>query len=59
MGEARHLLGHGRHDLGVAMAGVHHGDAGGEIDVAVTLDIPDLGIQGAVSIDLGHHADAA
>ena len=59
MGEARQLLGDGGHDAGVAMAGVDHGDTGGKVDIAVALDIPDLGVQGAVDVDLGLHADAA
>jgi hypothetical protein len=59
MGKATHLLGHGGHHAGVAMPGVDHRDAGRKVDVAVALDIPDLGIQGAIGIDLRHHADPA
>jgi hypothetical protein len=29
------------------MAGVDHGDAGGKVDIAVALDIPDFGVQRA------------
>jgi len=46
------------HDLRVAMAGVHHGDACGEVDIAGAFDIPDLGVAGLGRIDLGLHANA-
>ena len=32
-------------DARMVMAGVEHGNAGGEIDVALALDVPDLGVQ--------------
>jgi hypothetical protein len=35
-----------------------HGNAGGKVDVAVSLDIPDLRIFRAFGVDLRHHADA-
>ncbi len=57
--EALGLLGHRRHHLGVAVAGVEHGDAAGEVDVAAALDVPDLGVLGALGIDRGRVADAA
>ena len=48
-----------RDHLRVAVAGVDDGDAGREVDVAAALDIPDLGVLGAIGIDLRGHADAA
>jgi transcriptional regulator with XRE-family HTH domain len=59
VGEAIELRLDGLDHLGVAVAGVDHGDAGGEIDVAAAFDIPDLGILSPVGIDLRGHADAA
>ena len=41
------------------MPGVEHADATGEVDVALPLDVPDLGILGAGGEDLRQHADAA
>ena len=38
--EFLHLLVDGRHHLGVAVAGVEHRDAAGEVDVALALHIP-------------------
>ena len=41
----------------VAMTGVQHGDAAGEIDVAFAFDVPQLSIGGPISIDrerIGH-----
>ncbi|ENN84403.1 hypothetical protein RHSP_22855 [Rhizobium freirei PRF 81] len=43
----------------MAMAGIHHGDAGGKIDIAAAFLVPDLGIFGAIGIDLRRHADTA
>ena len=59
MSEPLRLLGHGRHHLGMAVTGVQHGDAAGEVDIAPALDVPDLGILGARGIDRGGVADAA
>ena len=57
MGEFGHLAGDRRHHLGVAVPGIDHGDAGGKIDVAVALDIPDFAVERAIGIDLRHHPD--
>ena len=57
--EFRQLLGHGVHHLGVAMAGVDHGDTGGKVDIAVALDVPDFRVQRALDIDLGLNPDPA
>ena len=45
--------------FGMAVAGVEHGDAAGEIDVALALDVPELGVLGALGEDPGRMADAA
>ncbi len=59
MGEAVQLrLDRGNH-LGMAVPGVHHGDAGGEVDVAGAGLVPDFRILGTVGIDLRGDADAA
>ena len=47
------------HHLRVAVAGVEHGDAAGEIDIAPALDVPDLGILRAGGIDGRRMPDAA
>ncbi len=47
--ERQRLLRHSLHDSRMTMAGVEHGDAGGEVDVAPAVDIPQLGI-----LRLGH-----
>jgi len=59
MGEFGHLTGNSRHHLGVAVPGVDHGDAGGKVDIAVALDIPDFAVERAICIDLRHHPDPA
>ena len=48
----------GGHDRRVTVAGVEHGDAAGEVDVAVALDIPELGILGAGGKDRRGRGDA-
>jgi hypothetical protein len=59
VGEAVELaLDSGDH-LGMTVAGVHHGDAGGEVDVAAALHVPDMGVLGALDVDLGLHPHAA
>ena len=45
MGEAFELLADSLHDARMAMAGVDDRDAAAEIDVALALHIPDLGIE--------------
>lgn len=40
------LFGNGRHHAGMAVPHVEHRDAAREIDVALALDVPDLGILG-------------
>ena len=59
MGEAFHLLADRIHDAGMAMAGVDDRDAAAEIDVALALHVPDLGIQRAGRRDGRGVADAA
>ncbi|MHC2359082.1 hypothetical protein ACVIOG_001223 [Rhizobium leguminosarum] len=59
MGEAVELILDRCDDPGMAVAGVENGDAGGEIDVAAALLVPDLRILCAIRIDLCRHADAA
>src|SRR5262249_45937138 len=44
MAERLQLLLHGGNDLRMQMAGVDHGDAGGEVDVALAVFAPDLGV---------------
>ena len=46
-------------DLRVAVAGVHHRDAAGEVDVAPTFDVPQLGVLGVVGEEGAHHTDPA
>ena len=43
----------------MAVPGVEDADAAGEIDIALTFHVPDLGILGARREYLRHHADAA
>ncbi len=45
--------------LRVAVAGVEHGDAAGKVDVALALDVPDLGVVGAGGEDGVGVADTA
>jgi len=48
----------GLDDGGVAMAGVQHRDAPGEVDVATALDVPDLGVVAALDENLVGMTDA-
>src|SRR6185437_4528666 len=57
--EGLQLLLYGGHDLRMLMAGIDHGNAGGEVDVALAVLAPDLGILGALGVDGGRVADAA
>ena len=57
VGEALHLFARRRHDSRVAMAGVQHRDAAGEIDVAGALDVPHLGVQRALGVGVGGVAE--
>jgi hypothetical protein len=59
VGKAVELRLDGLDHLRVAVASVDDGDARREVDVAATLDIPDLRVFGAVGVDLRGHADAA
>jgi hypothetical protein len=59
MGEALQLLMHRLHHLGMAVAGVQHGNAGGEVDIAAALDVPDLGVLRPVGENLRLDADPA
>ncbi len=59
VGEALQLLLDGGDDFRMAMPGIEHRDAPGEVDVATAFDIPEFGALGAVGIKTGHHADAA
>ena len=54
--EFRQLFGDRIHHLGVAMPGVDHCDASGEVDIAVALDVPNFGVERTVDVDLGLHA---
>jgi hypothetical protein len=45
--------------LRVHVAGVEHRDAAGEIDVAPALDVPDLGVGGALGVDRERVGDTA
>ena len=58
VGKAIELLLHSGHNLGVAVARVDHGDPCGKVDIAVTLDMPNLGVFRLFDIDLGLHAHA-
>ena len=58
VGEALFLRGHGGHHLGVAVAGVEHGDAAGEVHVAAAVDVPDLRVVRPVGERAGHGGDA-
>ena len=44
-------------DSRIAVPRIHHGDSGGKIDVAIPLDIPQLGIFRPVHINRRGHAD--
>jgi hypothetical protein len=55
--ELLELLAHRRHHLGVVVAGVEHGDAGGKVDVAVALHVPQLGVVRPVDEDRQQGAD--
>ena len=57
MGETVELRLDGLHDLGVAVAGIHHGDPGGKVDIAIAVLVPDLGVLGSLGIDLRGHPD--
>ena len=59
MAERLQLLLDGGNDLRMLMAGIDHGDAGGEIDIALAVLAPDLGVLGALGVDGGGMADAA
>ena len=59
MRERVQLGAHGIDHAGVAVAGVHDRDAGGEIDQAVALDVGDSGVFGMCREMVGHHAHAA
>ena len=59
MGIGVELFDDGSHDLGVAVADVQHRDATGEIDIALALGVPDLGVFGAGGKDAGGAGDAA
>ena len=53
------LRAHGLEHARMAMAGVQHGDAAGEVDVAVAVGIPQQRILGALDEDRLRHRDAA
>ncbi len=56
VGEAFHLRLHRRHHFGVAVAGVEHADAAGEVDIALAFHVPQLGVLGSIgkySVDVG------
>ena len=57
--ERLQLLLDGGNDLRMLMTGVDHGDAGAEVDIALAVLAPDLGVLGALGIDRGRMADAA
>src|SRR6185437_6786478 len=57
--ERLHLLFDGGNDFRMLMAGIDHGNAGGEVDVALSVLAPDLGVLGALGVDGGRVADAA
>ncbi len=59
VGEALELLAHGLHQARMAVAGVDHGDAGREVDVALAFHVPELGVLGVFRVAVGHDADAA
>ena len=59
MREPRKLCFDGADDFGMAVPGIEHADAAGEIDVALAFHVPDLGVLGARRKYLRHHADAA
>jgi hypothetical protein len=43
----------------MAVAGVEHRDAGGEVDVFAAFDVPQRRVLGALGIEAAHHAHAA
>ncbi len=55
VGEVIELILDGSDHPRVAVAGVEDGNAGREVDIAATFPIPDLGIFGAIGIDLRGH----
>ena len=46
-------------DLRMLMAGIDHGNAGAEVDIAVAVLVPDFGILGALGVDRARVAHAA
>ncbi len=57
MGEAVELLADGRYHLRVAVPGIEHRDAGGEVDIPLPLRVPQFGVLGVGGV--GHRmADA-
>src|SRR5262249_19796861 len=57
--ERLQLLLDGGNDLRMLVAGIDHSDAGREIDIALAVLAPDLGVLGALCVDGGGMADAA
>ena len=53
------LLLDGGDDFRMLMAGIDHGDAGGEVDIALAVLAPDLGVLGPLGVDRRRMADAA
>ncbi len=59
MTERLQLLFDRGNDFRMLMAGIDYGDAGGEVDIALAVLAPDLGILRPLGIDLRGMADAA
>ena len=59
VGDLVELGAHGLHHAAVAMAGVEHGDAAREVDVAPALGVPQQRILGALDEDRVGHGHAA
>ena len=55
VGEMIQLLGNRGDLLGMAMAGIDHGNAAAKVDVAFAFNVPDFGVFGTLSVKFTHH----
>ncbi len=59
MGKGVELFFNSGNDFGMAMAGIQHRNAGGEVDILVAFYVPHRGIFGFIGIEITHDADTA